>query len=107
MTDSGHKQKLYCYVDETGQDTQGDLFLVALVVTGRERDELVNEAEQIEKKTGKGLIKWHKTSLGRKEAYLRAVFSSPRFAGSLCFARYTQTKGAYLDLMVYSAARAI
>ena len=26
--------KLYCYVDETGQDTQGCLFLVAVVVTG-------------------------------------------------------------------------
>lgn len=27
------KQKLYCYVDETGQDTEGRLFLVSVVVT--------------------------------------------------------------------------
>jgi hypothetical protein len=29
-------QKLYCYVDETGQDTQGALFLVALVLINLE-----------------------------------------------------------------------
>lgn len=27
-------QKLYCYVDETGQDTQGAFFLVSAVVFG-------------------------------------------------------------------------
>ncbi len=108
MTDSPkHKQKLYCYVDETGQDTKGDLFLVALVVTGSERDELVREAEQIEKKSGKHLIKWRKTRLDRKTAYLRAILSSPQFAEKLFFARYTKTKGAYLDLMALSTARAI
>jgi hypothetical protein len=101
------KQKIYCYVDETGQDTEGDLFLVALVVTGQERDELVLEAERIEENTGKGLLKWRKTSLARKQAYLRAVFISPRFSSALFFAQYRQTKGAYIDLMVYATARAI
>jgi hypothetical protein len=43
-------QKLYCYVDETGQDTKGDLFLVALVITGSERDEVLREAERIEER---------------------------------------------------------
>lgn len=28
-------QRLYCYVDESGQDTEGKLFLVAVVVTER------------------------------------------------------------------------
>jgi len=27
-------QKLYCYLDETGQDTAGGLFVVAAVITG-------------------------------------------------------------------------
>lgn len=40
MANPQPKQKIYCYVDETGQDTEGDLFLVALVVTGQERDVL-------------------------------------------------------------------
>ena len=25
-------KKLYCYVDETGQDTEGDIFIVTVVV---------------------------------------------------------------------------
>lgn len=34
------KQKLYCYVDESGQDTKGKLFVVGIVVTGNEKEEL-------------------------------------------------------------------
>ena len=85
------KQKLYCYVDETGQDTKGDLFLVALVVTGNEKDELVREAERIEQKSGKCFFKWRKTKLDRKISYLRAIFTSPLFVGKLFFARYIKT----------------
>ncbi|HEY4361439.1 MAG TPA: DUF3800 domain-containing protein [Bryobacteraceae bacterium] len=107
MPEPVHKQKIYCYVDESGQDTKGDLFLVALVVTGTERDELVREAERIEHTSGKGIIKWRKTRLERKTAYLRAILTSPQFSGKLFYARYTKTKGAYLDLMALSAARAI
>jgi hypothetical protein len=33
-------EKLYAYVDETGQDTKGTLFLLAVVVVGDERDAL-------------------------------------------------------------------
>ena len=41
-------KKLYCYVDETGQDTKGRFFLVAIVITGEEREELIKELEKIE-----------------------------------------------------------
>ena len=30
-------QKLYCYVDETGQNTEGDLFVVSIVLTEKEK----------------------------------------------------------------------
>jgi hypothetical protein len=46
-------QKLYCYVDETGQDTGGQIFIVAVVVTGEERDDLLTLCEQLEKVSGK------------------------------------------------------
>lgn len=35
-------QKLYCYVDETGQDTKGKLFIVVAIVIEKEKDELIN-----------------------------------------------------------------
>ena len=52
------KQKLYCYVDETGQDTFGQLFLVSVVITGSERDDLRRQLRKIEKESGKKQKKW-------------------------------------------------
>ncbi|SRR6266481_1312664 len=100
------KQKLYCYVDETGQDTEGSLFLVALVVTGEERDLLVAEAEKIERESGKGLNKWRKAGFAAKREYIRAIFFSAQFRHSLFFASYENT-GGYLDLTILATARAI
>lgn len=45
--------KLYCYVDESGQDTEGRLFIVGGVITTQERDELTALCEQIERNVGK------------------------------------------------------
>jgi hypothetical protein len=41
--------KLYCYLDETGQDTEGDLFLVSVVITEQEREALREELVKVEK----------------------------------------------------------
>jgi hypothetical protein len=46
------KQKLYCYVDETGQDTDGRLFLVSVVVTEQEQEAFARELERIEAESG-------------------------------------------------------
>jgi hypothetical protein len=41
-------EKLYCYVDETGQDTRGDLYIVSVVVADDERDRSIELCEAIE-----------------------------------------------------------
>ncbi len=41
-------KKLYCYVDESGQDTKGDIFVVSVVVTDDNRDEIVKMAKRNE-----------------------------------------------------------
>jgi hypothetical protein len=46
-------QKLYAYVDESGQDTLGELFLVSVVVTGEARDGLRKKLRTIERVSGK------------------------------------------------------
>jgi hypothetical protein len=49
-----NKRKFYCYVDESGQDTSGQLFVVSVIVTGREaRDQLERGLEQLEQSSGK------------------------------------------------------
>lgn len=83
------KQKLYCYVDESGQDTKGDIFIVSIVVTGKERDDLLRVCEDIEEKSGKGKFKWGKAEHNRRMDYMRRIFSSKIFKGKL---RYTVYK---------------
>ncbi len=83
------KQKLYCYVDENGQDTKGDVFIVSIVVTGKEQDELLTLCEEIEVESGKGKFKWGKAEHNRRMEYLKRIFSSKIFREKL---RYTVYK---------------
>ncbi len=61
----GHRMrmtiKLYCYVDETGQDTKGKIFIVVVIIVGSERDYLFPFLEYAEKKSGKSDRKWVKS----------------------------------------------
>ncbi len=84
------KQKIYCYVDESGQDTKGDIFIVSIVVTGKERDELLQLCEEIEKKSGKGKFKWGKAENKRRLEYLKYIFSSRHFRGKLRYSVYRE-----------------
>lgn len=40
VNDDQRMEKLYCSVDETGQDTKGELFLVSMVISKAEREHL-------------------------------------------------------------------
>ena len=82
------KQKLYCYVDESGQDTKGDIFIVSVVVTGQERDKLLKLCEEIEQKSGKGKFKWGKAENKRRLDYIQRVFTSSQFKRKLRYSIY-------------------
>ena len=62
-------QKLYCYINESGQDTKGTIFIVAIAVVGKERDELIKILDNIEIASGKKRTKWNKTKKELKEQY--------------------------------------
>lgn len=81
-------QKIYCYVDETGQDTQGALFIVSVVVTDTERDRITRLCEAIERSSGKKRVKWTKTHYTRQVAYIEQILQEPAFQGRLYFAIY-------------------
>jgi hypothetical protein len=99
-------QKLYCYVEETGQDTKGDFFLVSVVVTGEEHDQIRRQVEQIEYATKRGALKWHKTAFELRLAYLEALIRHPLFVGTVYFSHYRHTT-LYADLTVLVVAKAI
>ena len=76
-------QKLYCYVDETGQDTKGALFIVSVVIAENERDSLIKQLETIERASGKGRRKWIHTRRKARATYIRDVLDAPEFKGKL------------------------
>lgn len=82
------KQKLYCYVDENGQDTKGDVFIVSVVVTGKERDELLILCEKIEEESSKHKDKWGRAKYARRIDYMNKVFSNKVFKGKLRYSVY-------------------
>ena len=45
------KKKLCCYVDETGQDTAGRMFVVSIFINQQERDALLKTLERIEQRS--------------------------------------------------------
>lgn len=99
-------QKIYCYVDETGQDTKGALFLVALVMVTKERGDLRKLLRQIEKRSGKTNRKWKHTTISQRLAYLQEVINERKFHGKLFFQEFTNT-AEYLTCTVAAIAAGI
>lgn len=67
-------KKLYCYVDETGQDSKGVVFFVccSIILSPELKEKIERKLDRIEEKVNKK-GKWHKTKWCTKEDYLRAV----------------------------------
>jgi len=100
-------QKLYCYVDETGQDTKGRIFLVSVIIPGKkEREQLESKLLVIEKRSGKKLSKWGSTHLKYKLDYLKEVFSLKILQGDIFYGVFHDTH-EYVALTTYTIAQAI
>ena len=100
------KQKLYCYVDETGQDTAGKLFIVSVVVAQKDREEIDKILEKIEKETGKGKTKWTRSKKEFKIAYLERVLTNKAFRRKI-FHSFSKDTRAYRELTLITIASAI
>jgi hypothetical protein len=98
--------RLYAYVDEYGQDTDGRLFVVGVVVTGTQRDAVFQELEALEKRSGKGRVKWRRAKPAYREAYIDGLTALSSLAESLFYVQFTQGK-AYIDLTAEATARAV
>jgi len=99
-------QKLYCYLDETGQDTAGGLFVVAAVITGAERESIRDLLRHMEQASGKGHKKWTKATRQQRHAYIERVMQARVLQGRLFYARFSQTTD-YLPCVLHTTARAL
>lgn len=98
-------QKLYCYVDETGQDTQGRLFAVGTAILYADRDAMASKLEALEQAAGKH-GKWIRTPDPINLAYMRAFIAMPANSAKLCFAIHYGIQ-EYLALTVSTIAAAM
>ena len=99
---------IYCYVDESGQHTQGDFFSVAVVIvhTTELRDEVGRRLLNVERKTGKGSAKWTNTNYVKKENYLRAITTIANLRRALFYSIYINTRD-YVNATVDAISRVI
>ena len=106
MDTATKKQKLYAYVDESGQDTDGKFFIVGVVVTEENRDAVLKELEAIEEESGKHNVKWHSARPQHREKYMTLVARSPLLKNQAFFDTFAHTK-QYIELSSFATARAI
>lgn len=98
-------KKLYCYVDETGQDSEGDIFIVSVVVP-ENRDELLIYLETLEVKTGRGRLKWGRAKLENRLQYLQEILSQNKYPLKAYYSVYEKTK-EYKAATILTIAKAI
>ena len=96
---SNPRQKLYCYVDETGQDYASSVFVVVAVVSAAAQDELREALTQIEQISGTGHRKWHKSSAARRLRYLNLVFEKRLATGDVFFGSYRKALPYFLPFV--------
>lgn len=99
---------IYCYVDESGQHTQGDFFSVAAVIvkTVEMRDSGENTLLEVERTTEKGSTKWTKTHYRKKVQYLKTISALSELKGCLFYSIYTDTRD-YVGATVDTIARTV
>ncbi len=66
------RQRYDLYVDESGQDTRGEMFVVAVVAV-ENSEEFRKYCELLEKLSGKGKVKWRSAQKMRRLDYLRSI----------------------------------
>ena len=99
--------KLYCYVDETGQDGLHKFFLVSVVITDKTRkDTLEKQLEELEKETGKNKLKWTKTKTSIRKKFIEDICKINDLKNSIFYSIYPNGQ-AYTHLTSLSVAKAV
>lgn len=82
------KQKLVCYVDETGQDSRSACFIVVAIVSESDQEALKESLIRLERQSKVGAKKWHKLRSPEREVFLELALSAHLAAGEVFFGRH-------------------
>lgn len=100
------KRKLYAYIDESGQDTKGAIFVVSVLILEEEREMIKEDLEEIERQSGKKNAKWNKARPEFRRKYIEAASQLEKLKGRIFFDIFSDTK-KYIELTSFAAAKAI
>lgn len=92
-------QKLYCYVDETGQDAGSDFFVVVSVVSGDEQNQIRHELLELEASSKVHTRKWFNSRSPVKEEFLRAVIKEQLAKGDLYYGKFKKPLPFFLPML--------
>jgi hypothetical protein len=92
-------QKLYCYVDETGQDSASTVFIVVAVVSAKEQEQLREALIQAENTAETGHRKWHKSRPARRLRYLELTLEHSLLGGDVFFDVYPKPLPYFFPLL--------
>ena len=92
-------QRLYCYVDETGQDSASSIFVVVAVVTAQEQEPLRQALMDIEDVAGTGRRKWHKSRSSRRLRYLTLALERNLGGAEIFFGSYSKPLPYFFPLL--------
>jgi hypothetical protein len=96
----------YVFVDESGQDTQGRYFIIAIVIPQDDPFELENICKTIELKSRKRELKWRRSGRAEKENYFRCLLEEPKLR-SILFNRVVYGRRDFVDQTIEATAQAI
>ena len=100
------QQKLYCYVDETGQDTASEVFIVVAVLSDRNQENLRDALIEIEELAGVRYGKWHNSKPARRVRYIELALDRRLGQEDVFFGSYPKPL-PYLLPMIEVLERAI
>lgn len=98
------KKKLYCYVDETGQDARADVFIVVVIATFQEQEMLRKQVEKLEDDAKLGKRKWHKAHKLRRVEFLERAIERSIGKGDVFYRSYQKPLPYFLPLLDAVAA---
>ena len=94
-----YMQKLYCYVDETGQDTATEFFVVVAVVNDKDQTLLRAKLRQIETTAKIGQRKWHKADVEKRKYFLQLAIKENIGSGEIYYGRYSKPLPYFLPML--------
>ena len=95
--------KRYYFVDESGQDTFGRVFVVAISVIESNRHEIETVCIEFEAASGKGRMKWHGSQSSKRLGFIRSIIEDTRFRGVLCYSTFSYISPTEFDSCTVAA----